>query len=98
MGDTLCLRRPAFVLRPPRLRTALRYALRQRLPPMTLRRIGSLLFCLHPRSRATSDKTSGPTATRGSSYTARPLPLPRFLYSFVAWAVASDGSLSHVYA
>ena len=49
---------------------------------MTLRRIGSLLFCLHPRSRATSDKTSGPTATRGSSYTARPLPLPRFLYSF----------------
>ncbi len=28
IGDTLCLRRPAFVLRPPRLHTPLRYALR----------------------------------------------------------------------
>ena len=28
------------------------------------------MFCLHPRYRADSDKTSGPPATRGSSYIA----------------------------
>ena len=35
MGDTLCLRLPAFVLRPPRFRPSLRYALQQGLPQMT---------------------------------------------------------------
>ena len=49
---------------------------------MTLRRVECRLFWLRLRSRYDSVKTSGPTATRGSSYTARPLSLPRFLYSF----------------
>ena len=47
------------------------------LPQMTGRRVGCPSFCLRFRSRSNSDKTRGPTATRGSSYIARPLPLPR---------------------
>ena len=77
----LCLRRPALVLR--QLRLALLSAKRcAKASTMTLRRFGSLMFCLHPRSRATSDKTSGPTATRGSSHTARQLRFRAFLCSF----------------
>ncbi len=36
------------------------------------------MFCLRPRSRATCDKTSGSTATRGASHS---LPLPVLLLS-----------------
>ena len=85
IGDVYCLRRPAFVLRPSRRSTSLRA-----LPPtVTLRRVGCLLFCLHPRYHADSDKTSGPTATRGASHTARPLSLPRFLCSFIVPRIAT---------
>lgn len=58
------------VLRPPRL--ALRYSTRCAMATtVTGRRFGCLIFCLHLRSRADSDKTSGPTATRGSSHPLR---------------------------
>ena len=43
------------VLRPSRHATSRRAMT----PTMTLRRVGCLVFCLHPRSRADSDKTPG---------------------------------------
>lgn len=56
---------------------------------MTLRRVGGRLACA---KAADADKTSGSTATRGSSYTARPLPLPGYLYSFARIAHQSPGT------
>ena len=49
----------------------------RRLPQMTLRPVGCLMFCLRLRYRSDSDKTSGPRATRGSSHSLR------FLCSFI---------------
>jgi transposase InsO family protein len=79
-----CLRRPAFVLCPPRHATPLRHAARHGfhndLTPCRM----ALYFDFASASASTSSKHPAPTATRGSSYTA-PLSL-RFLYSFQALA------------
>ena len=53
----------------------------RRLPQMTLRPVGCLMFCLRLRYRSDSDKTSGPRATRGSSHSLR------FLCSFAVSGV-----------
>jgi hypothetical protein len=62
---------------------------------LTLRRVGGRRVVSACANAADADKTSGPTATRGSSYTARPLALPRFLISRFCSPLATESPTDH---